>query len=104
MTLEECQAYAEEIQKKLRLRDWNVTVFFLSKKQAKSIHGNCEWVVFDKSAKLGLRKKEKSDSITKWTIRHELCHLLLEGHKPCPDGNSDEQYEFGLDLLAKLIE
>jgi hypothetical protein len=100
MTIFQSRRYAKHIQKKWRLTDWKLEVKHDDSLAANGEEGCIEWNTDYKTATITLVSESRSEKQIKETIRHELLHLLLEGHKDCRE--RDPMFEFGLNLISEI--
>lgn len=78
MNLRELKGQLEYWQARLNLREWSITLQWLTPKEAREFHGLCAWSVEDLTATIKLwQRSPKLEA----TLVHELLHLVLQGHR-----------------------
>jgi hypothetical protein len=110
MKLSDARYITKEWQEALKLGNWTITVRWGTKKElTQSVDGTnavCDGCIWwgnaeYKQAEIALNRNMTYGDIVK-TIKHELLHLRLEGHKQ-QGGKYDKEYEFGLNCLSDLL-
>lgn len=98
MTIPELQQYADELKHAWRLAHWRITVVEQPKTD-EHLCGSITWSIEYRTATVSI---DTSKPDLKGTMKHELLHLRLEGHKPNP-GRYDPHYEHALNVLSEVI-
>ena len=97
------RAYVKKGASIMRLSHWSITVKILdcvNSSVGSSVgeaYGVIDWFTDEHTATIYLRRG-MSNLNTKATIRHELLHLRLEGHKVCQQ--DCPMYEFAINIIA----
>lgn len=97
MTEQALRKYMREQQRKWQLSHWKITLL-LDSEISEERAGSIGWSTDYHAATIRVNP-ETPESEQLITIRHELLHLLLEGHKDCT-GRRDPMYERALNILS----
>ncbi len=91
----------------LGLQDWRIQTAWYREKERESPLLELDevaailWWPESRFAKLRIRRRRDLEDYED-DVLHELCHLRLEGHKPCVHGR-DPQYEWGLNAIVEAL-
>ena len=99
---EPLEAYTLNQAKKLGLAHWTITLTVQDdlKVEEEECCGACSWAT-ERHTCIIYVDSELTDDEKRATIRHELVHLRLEGHRTHDPETYDPMYEFGINKLVE---
>lgn len=93
MTLAVLQQLGREWQEKLNLREWSISYSW----GAKGLEGCCFWHPEELHADVEVSRRARAKE---QTLVHELLHVVLQGHLPCPGGEYDVHLERAINRIS----
>ena len=92
--------------RKLGISDWYIRAEFKSSDEMPEDEGRCWHYPEYRRAIIDILQEsdrdEESDSIES-TVVHELLHIVLGGHKTTREGDYDEMFERGINLVTTAL-
>jgi predicted metal-dependent hydrolase len=77
VTLPKLRERAAYWQDRMNLREWQITVRWMTPKDGKGNVGHCAWATEQLQAEIAIRAREPNQELT---LVHELLHLAIQGH------------------------
>jgi len=105
VTIREAREYVDRWKNRMDLSDWTIATRWGTKAEMIDEKGDfclgyCDWDHENKTAKIRLARNRAD---TKHTIRHELVHLVLEGHREQPK-RYVKPFETAIDRLSTAFK
>lgn len=99
MNLRDLKGRCAHWQERLNLREWAVSLQWMSPRESRDFHGLCAWSTEELTAVIKISKTSDLEG----SLVHELLHLVLEGHAEYGGYNADTERAINR-ISAALIQ
>lgn len=97
MRLTQLQARCRYWQERLKLKDWVITLRWMTPEDGAADVGLCTWFTEESTATISIYKHTDQES----ALVHELLHLCFDGHKPYEGYNMPQ--EIAINKVAEAL-